>query len=523
MNNKKVYILAFCLFALTAVLIIAKVIYGERMVEQKYNPHLWRINIIMNASGQGTRSKVRLTLPRENEHQTIYNEHFENNEMTFYIRERAITGNRVGFWRADLLDGFKSVQYTFSAQLRSLTYVIPPALERPENPAEYYPQELQFWLAPSEQIQSESEQIRRYLKKVVGKEKRISVVMEKLYNFIRTEVVYKSEKGSKDASATLDKLVADCGGQARLFAAMSRAAGIPSRIVGGLILEGGLKNTTHVWIENYIDGKWIPFDTVNDHYASIPSHYLELYRGDYALIKHTGLKKFEYFFIISEENIPPLDNPWSLYVLPVHFQGMIKILLLIPVGALIITFFRTIVGVPTFGTFTPILLSLAFREVSLWVGLGCLSAIIFIGWLFRKLLDHMKILVIPRLAIVLTMVVIMVLFIMILGFHTNQQRMLYISLFPMVIMTWMIERFSVLEIEDGTQTALKSVLGSAFVSILTYYLFGSKLLRSYLFAFPEILFSIMGILLLIGRYTGIRVVELTRFWELIRIRKIKKE
>jgi hypothetical protein len=138
-------------------------------------------------------------------------------------------------------------------------------------------------------------------------------------------------------------------------------------------------------------------------------------------------------------------------------------------------------------------------------------------------LDNMKILVIPRLAIVLTMVVTMVLAMMIIGFHFNVQKMLYMSLFPMVIMTWLIERFSVLEIEDGTKTALQTTVGSVFVSIFTYWLFGVKEIKAYLFAFPEFLFVIMALLLLMGRYTGLRLTELWRFKEILKARRAKKK
>ncbi len=514
MNNRKVYLISLFLILLAGALVSAKIIHGGHSVEHSYSPHLWRISVIMNLSGQGTRAKVRLTLPRENPRQTIYNEHFENGEMVFYIRERAITGNRIGFWRSELLDGFKSIQYTFSAQLRSQSYVIPQELQLPKDPLKAYPADLvhPMTLLSSEFIQSDL--LKPHLKKVIGREKKVYKVVQKIYDYIRGNVEYRSEKGSKDARATLDKLTADCGGQARLFVALSRAAGIPSRIVGGIITAGGVKNTTHVWAENFIGGQWIPFDVVNDYYATLPAHYLELYRGDYSLIKHTGLKKLEYFFIVGEEKMPPLDNPWSLYILPTHFQAMVKVLLQIPVGAFVVAFCRTIIGIQTFGTFTPILLSLALRQVSLEVGLLCLGSVIFVGWLLRKVLDHLKILVIPRLSIVLTMVVIMVLVMMILGFHFGYQQVLNISLFPMVIMTWMIERFSVLEIEDGTKNALKTLLGSTVVSIVTYYILGITVIRTYLFAFPELLFVIMAFLLILGRYTGIRIVELWRFKEL---------
>ncbi len=506
MKNRLVYLIALLLIAAAGALISTKVLYGEKRVLQEYNPRLWRVNIIMNMLGEGGRAKVRLTLPKDNDRQAIYNEHFENNEMVFYVRERAKTGNRIGFWRSDLLEGFKSIQYTFSAQLRARNVIFPQDTLIPSVYPGSVPPET---LNPSKFIQSYS--LEPHVKKILKKERRAAAATRKIYDFVRGSVKYKSEKGSKDAAETLKKLSADCGGQSRLFVALSRAAGIPSRVVGGLILSPGIKNTTHVWAENYIGNEWVPFDVTNDHFGEIPPFYLELYRGDYFLIKHVGMKKFKYTFIISEESIPPLDNPWSLYVLPVHFQELVKSLLLIPVGALIVAFFRTVVGVPTFGTFTPILLSLAFREISLSTGLAALFAITVLGGLLRKGLDHLKILVIPRLAVILTMVVISVLVFMVAGFHFQHNKMLYISLFPMVIMTWMIERFSVLETEDGTRTAILTALGSVLVSVVTYGVFSMPLLKKYIFAFPELLLVVMALLLILGRYTGMRVNELWRF------------
>lgn len=521
--NKKVYWLAFVFIAVSAVLIGLKIQYGQSTVRLKNNPNLWKVSVIMKLTGQGERGKARLTLPQSNTRQTIYNEHFETSEMLFYLRQPKASGNKLGYWKSELLDGVKSAQYTFSAEVQAKNFLVPDGIRIPEEPLEAYPQELHTWLKPSEQIQSSDPMIRKQLKKILKREKTVSGAIKKIYDFVRGSVVYKSEKGSKDAKLTLEKLEADCGGKARLFVAFSRAAGIPSRVVGGLILKGGTKDITHVWVENYIAGEWIPFDVVNDYYAHLPDHYLELYRGDYALIRHLGLKKIEYFFVIGDETVPPLDNPWSLYVLPIHFQGMVKVLLLIPVGALIVTIMRTIIGIQTLGTFTPILLALAFRQVSIQVGVLSLAAVILMGWGMRKMLDSLKILVIPRLGIILTFVVIAVLGLMIVGYHFGNQRMLYISLFPMVIMTWLVERFSVLEIEDGTMAALKTMAGNALVSALTYWIFGLKELRAYLFAFPEILFAIIAILLLLGRYTGMRLTEFLRFKELLRYRKKKEK
>jgi len=522
--NKKVYALALFLVALAAGLIWLKIDVGGQSISfaKEQSRYLWRVNVMMDIKGTGHRAKVRLTLPKDNERQTIYNEHFENDNLVFYVRERKISGNRIGFWRSELLDNRRNIEYTFSAQLKSLSYAIPEKYELPRDPKTFYPEEMRVWLDPSTFIQSDGVDIKRHLKRLVDRERNASVVVKKIYDFVRGEVKYKSEKGSKDARDTLKLLVADCGGQARLFAALSRAAGMPSRIVGGIVMKAGVKSITHVWVENWIDGEWVPFDVVNGHYAMIPNNYLELYRGDYYLFKHVGLEKFNYFFIISPERMPPVDNPWSLYALPIHFQSLIKILILIPVGALVVAFIRSVIGVPTYGTFSPILLSLAFREMTFGFGLGCLATIIAIGWVFRSLLDHLKILVIPRLSIIVTLVVILVLAMMVIGFRLGEQRVLFISFFPFVIMTWTIERFSVAQIEDGIWTAIKTMLGTIFVAAAAHYVMGLHNLRVYLFTFPELLLVIMAILLLLGRYTGFRFTELWRFRQFKKMEKTKR-
>ncbi|MDD5084945.1 MAG: UUP1 family membrane protein [Candidatus Omnitrophica bacterium] len=517
--NRRVYILSAILVILSAVLIAARVIYGGFTVKPEYSQNMWRISVVMNLGGKGEKAKLSLTLPRDTERQKIYNEHFENKGMNFCVREKALSGNRIGIWSSALLDGRKSIRYTFSAQLKSVNYVIPTQLEIPKDPEASYPPEFDIWLKPSQFIQSDDPLVAKRLKEIIGTRRKADDVVRGIYDFVREGVKYRSEKGSKDAKETLEKLCADCGGKARLFVALSRAAGIPSRLVGGLILKKGVKSTTHVWAECYLGGIWIPFDVVNKHYGSIPGHYLELYRGDYFLLKHSGIETIQYFFIFARERIPPVDSAWSLYALPLRFQGLINVLLFIPIGALIVCFFRTVIGIPTFGTFTPILLTLAFREISPVVGLVSLSAIVFLGCVLRRILDSLRILMFSRLSIIVTMVVIFIIIMSVSAWRFGQQSVLYISMFPMVIMTWIIERFSISQIEDGTRAAFNALGGTAAVAGAAYFLMELHSLRAYLFAFPELLLVVLALLLLLGRYTGIRLTELWRFREFSKIKR----
>jgi hypothetical protein len=515
--NKRVSLIALALILVAVVAMSAKVLSRDQTLAHPLEGQLRRCSVTISAKGRDTAARIKLYLPQDNERQAIYNEHLDHEAFQMEIRGRNVSGNRQAVWRAGLLEGSRTIQYNFACHLQENRYPINPDTQVADNPYADYPHEMQVWLDPSKYIQSDSRVIRHTLWKVTGNSKNMSKVVGKIYAFVRGEVQYKSEKGSKDAKSTLAQLEADCGGKARLFCALSRAAGIPSRIVGGIIMDPGTKKISHVWAENYIDGQWIPFDVVNNYYAMIPDHYLELYRGDVALLRHYGVDHFNYLFSISTEHARPVIHPWSLYVLPVRTHGFAHFLLLIPIGALVIAFFRTIIGVPTFGTFAPILLAAAFREISVPTGLACLFIIILSGLALRLILDKMYILGIPRLSIILTFVVIMVLGLFVFSVRYSQDKVLYFSFFPMIIMTWMIERFSVAQIEDGTYTALQTAGGTAFLSAVLYFIFGIPALRHHLFAFPEILLIIMGILLLLGRYTGYRLMELIRFQDLARV------
>ena len=55
----------------------------------------------------------------------------------------------------------------------------------------------------------------------------------------------------------------------------------------------------------------------------------------------------------------PLDI-FDLRRLPIELHEVLKVILLLPLGALVTAIVRTIVGLRTFGTFTPTLLALSF-------------------------------------------------------------------------------------------------------------------------------------------------------------------
>jgi hypothetical protein len=83
--------------------------------------------------------------------------------------------------------------------------------------------------------------------------------------------------------------------------------------------------------------------------------------------------------------------------------------------------------------------------------------------------------------------------------------------FPMIILAWTIERMSVLWEEDGPREVLIQGGGSLLTASLAYLVMISPNLEHLIFNFPELLLVLLAIIIMIGSYSGFRLLELGRF------------
>ena len=86
-----------------------------------------------------------------------------------------------------------------------------------------------------------------------------------------------------------------------------------------------------------------------------------------------------------------------------------------------------------------------------------------------------------------------------------------ITLFPMIIIAWTLERMSLIWEEEGKRNAITQVAGSVFVAVCAYHFMKVSQIQYWAFYFPEMLLILLAGILLIGRYTGYRLSELIRF------------
>ena len=207
---------------------------------------------------------------------------------------------------------------------------------------------------------------------------------------------------------------------------------------------------------------------------------------------------------------------FSIYSLPLAHQNTFKLLLLIPIGALVVVILRNLVGIQTSGTFMPILIAMVFLQVNLLAGLTLFILIVGIGLVLRSYLSHLNLLLVPRISAVLVFVIIIYVGISVISIKLDIEAGLRVTFFPMIIISWTIERMSVLWEEEGPRNVFVQGGGTLFSASLIYLAMKNSLIAHLAFSFPELLLVVLAVIIMLGSYSGYRLTELRRFEPLVR-------
>ena len=143
------------------------------------------------------------------------------------------------------------------------------------------------------------------------------------------------------------------------------------------------------------------------------------------------------------------------------------------------------------------------------------SVIIAFGALVRGVLSRLQLLHTPRLAIILSLLVLFMLAMTALGVELGMLDLARVALFPMVILTLTVERFSIIAEESGLVKALKLSALTLLVASCAYFLMSWRLLQSVVITFPEAILLVVAIYIYVGRYSGFRLMEWLRFRQIL--------
>lgn len=196
-------------------------------------------------------------------------------------------------------------------------------------------------------------------------------------------------------------------------------------------------------------------------------------------------------------------------------REVVEILLLIPPAFFVTLALRHVVGLETMGNFLPVLLAAAARQTGLLVALVAIAVVALVAGVGRFSLDSLRLLRLPKMGALLTIVVALLVAAAYLGARFDIAAVAHLGLFPIVILTFTVERLSQTLEDDGPKAAVKLLLGTALAISASYVVIAHAAVAALFVAFPELLAVILGAQIALGRYTGMRVTELFRFRRLI--------
>jgi hypothetical protein len=166
-----------------------------------------------------------------------------------------------------------------------------------------------------------------------------------------------------------------------LLVDMLNFSGIPARAADGLKLEDARRRQPLLaFLQIHTGEEWLTFDPRTAE-QGVPVDLLLWRQGSASLLDVVGGANSEISFSMLRQTIPAIQLAamqseetglgfLSFYELPIEEQGMFRMLLLLPLGALVVAFMRMLIGIRTSGTFMPVLIAVAFVQTTLIPGPG---------------------------------------------------------------------------------------------------------------------------------------------------------
>ena len=211
-------------------------------------------------------------------------------------------------------------------------------------------------------------------------------------------------------------------------------------------------------------------------------------------------------------------SPIVVYFLSqgVPFDTVILILML-PIIATFIAFLRQVVGIKAFGIYTPLIITFAFLATNgIKYGIVIFVAVLLAGMLMRFILKPFRLLYLPRVAIMLSVVALAILLMLTLGGSQHRTGLAAVSIFPILIMITLVEKFVAVQIEKGDKTAIILAFETLIISVIGFYIASWGELIRLLAPQPWIVLLTIPINILLGKWTGLRLSEYVRFKDVIK-------
>jgi hypothetical protein len=245
-------------------------------------------------------------------------------------------------------------------------------------------------------------------------------------------------------------------------------------------------------------------------------------KKDQDITETGGKQKSKLVAFLDDNPIGPLSwyNPLQHAIRQAIANGLpaniIVLLLLFPVIASIIAAARHVVGLKGFGVYIPAVLSIAFVSTGISTGVIVFVVVLIAATVARASVKRFKLPLLPRTAMLLWIVTFLITGLLIASSWLNVSSLLTLNIFPLLIIMLLTENFMSTQLFNSQKEALSITFETLLIAVICAFIINMELVQQLVLLYPE--FSLLGVAafnLVVGRYTGLRLLERTRFQSII--------
>ena len=335
-------------------------------------------------------------------------------------------------------------------------------------------------------------------------------LIEKLFNYVSNTIRIK-HGASSDSESALSRKYASALGSNHALLSLLRSAHLPARLVSGVNLQAATSAQPFYWVEVYEAESWVPLDPVHGYFKELPVFYVPLRKGGDPLVMVENAELISTQWTIDTISAPAglsdvdarsLTDVIDLNRLsPVNRENL-GILLLLPLGVLATEIMRQMMGVRTYGTFTPSLMALAVVHVDRMTAIIVFILVTVIGVSIRAAMPQLNLQRTARLAMVFTLVSVSMAIVMSTLIYLDPSVDSVVVLLPVVVLTMLVDSIYRIADQRGIRTAMIRLFWTVVAAIISLFVLLQADWSIWLVSYPEIHAITLAVIIIIGLYQG---------------------
>lgn len=198
-------------------------------------------------------------------------------------------------------------------------------------------------------------------------------------------------------------------------------------------------------------------------------------------------------------------------------EETVMLIFLFPLITAIIAAFRHIIGLHGFGLFVPAILAVAFTAMGIVTGMLLFGVILLVAMVARLITRYLKLQYLPRMSLIIWLVSLGVFGALALIATMGLGEPAVLSIFPILILILLAENFIEVQMSKSQREAMELTAESLVMAVSASAVVSLEAVQKLVWSYPEwYVIFVAAFNVFVGRYVGLRLLELWKFRELLR-------